>query len=304
MDEYQLEIAGITFSITSPYPIDPNSIREIYRPFFKKGALANSHPDIDIHFVFDDFPYARSDKEVFDSGQSWSMLQDQGEYHIHFDPRQDGTDPYWQARFNANCTEATIHCSEELVLQVEDQRRIKNPLQYPLDQLLIVYHIASRQGALIHAAGAVINGRGLIFPGRSGAGKSTISKQLAKGEGDFNLVSDDRVIIRQINDSFMMFGTPWPGEAGIAKNSSHLLHGIAFIHHGTKNEIKEIDPKKALQQLLPVVSIPWYDQAIMQLIVDFCEGLVTSIPTYGLHFKPDVEIAGFLEDFLKESSAI
>jgi hypothetical protein len=302
MDEYQLEIAGITLSIASPYPIDPKSIREIYRPFFKKDPLANSHPHLRVHFVFDDFPHTPKYKEVFDSGQSWSMHQEEGEYHIHFDPRKDGSDPYWQARFNADCTMVTVNCSDEMLIQNGEQQWIKNPLQYPLDQLLAVFHIASRKGALIHAAGAIINGRGLLFPGRSGAGKSTITRQFATAKRDFELLSDDRIIVRKIDDAYTMFGTPWPGEAGIAKNTSHPLHGIAFIHHGTKNEIKEIDPKIALKQLLPVVSIPWYDEAIMLMIVDFCEGLVTTIPTYELHFKPDVEIANFLEDFLNESA--
>jgi hypothetical protein len=300
MIKYHLEIANTYFSITSPLPISPKSSKPIYDQFFIERAKTQMKPNIEVRLVLEDFPGEKSQLEVFNSGQSWSMLQDDGEYHIHFDPRQDGSELYWQTRFNTECTKVTIHCSDEMVIQDQNRRWINNPIQYPLDQLLTVYHIAQREGALIHAAGAIIAGKGVIFPGRSGAGKSTITRQFSEGERDFDFLSDDRIIVRRIDDAYTMFGTPWPGEAGVAKNESNPLHGIAFIHHGGKNEITEIDPKDALQQLLPVVSIPWYDEAIMPMIVEFCEGLVTAVPTYELHFKPSVEIAVFLEEFFED----
>lgn len=302
MDRYKLEIAKIHFSIHSPVQISLASIKPKYKPFFEENARDDLVTDLDIHLVFDDFPYKRPSGEVFNSGESWSMHHDDSEYHIDFNPRKESAEPYWQARFNPECTEVHIHCSDEMIVREDDQAWVKNPVQYPLDQLLTVYHIGQRAGALIHAAGAIIAGRGIIFPGRSGAGKSTITKQFPADDTNFELLSDDRIIVRKMDENFEMFGTPWPGEAGIAKNASYPLHGIAFIHHGVKNEINRLEPAEALKQLLPVVSIPWYDEGIMKLIVAFCEGLATSIPAYDLHFKPSVEIAGFLENFFVDTT--
>ncbi|MHA2427777.1 MAG: hypothetical protein ACXADB_07115 [Candidatus Hermodarchaeia archaeon] len=300
MQKYHLEIAGTHFLISSPIPISQKTTKAVYSQFFTADLRNQFDPDIVIHLVIEKFPLGQSEHQVFDSDQSWSVDKNESEYHLHFKSNREDGEPYWHARFNIDCNEVNVHCSEELIVHMDGERLITNPVQYPLDQLLTVYHIAQREGALIHAAGAVIQGKGLIFPGSSGAGKSTITRQFSEREQDFELLSDDRIIVRKFENDYSIFGTPWPGEAGIAKNTSHPLHGIAFIHHGTKNEIMEIDPKIALQQLLPVVSIPWYDKAIMPMIVDFCEGLVTTIPTYELHFKPDIEIASFLEDFLNE----
>jgi hypothetical protein len=160
-----------------------------------------------------------------------------------------------------------------------------------------MYILARRQGALLHASGLYINGRGYIFPGKSGAGKSTITRQFAV-RGDTGLLSDDRIVVRKIDGAFKAYGTPWPGEARIAFNKSVPLAGIFFINHGSANQIKEISPQKALARLLPVTSIPWYDREVMDKILTFCEDLISSVPIYELDFKPSVEVVDVLEQFV------
>ena len=141
-----------------------------------------------------------------------------------------------------------------------------------------------------------INGRGYIFPGKSGAGKSTLSR-LFLGRDTAEMLSDDRIIIRKIDGKFKAFGTPWAGDAGIAENKSFPLYGIFFIHHAEANMIKEIKPKEAMEKLMPVTSIPWFDRDVMPQILNFCEELVSNIPAYQLYFKPDTEVADFLDKF-------
>jgi serine kinase of HPr protein (carbohydrate metabolism regulator) len=160
-----------------------------------------------------------------------------------------------------------------------------------------MYILARRHGALLHAAGIDINGKGYIFPGKSGAGKSTITRQFA-ALGDTGLLSDDRIVVRKIEGGFKAYGTPWPGEAGIALNKSVPLAGIFFINHGSANRIREITPKEALARLLPVTSIPWYDREVMDRILTFCEDLISSVPIYELDFKPSVEVVDVFERFV------
>jgi hypothetical protein len=150
---------------------------------------------------------------------------------------------------------------------------------------------------LVHAAGININGRCCVFPGRSGAGKSTLSRQFLNGTGA-ELLSDDRIILRKIDDIFKAFGTPWPGDAGIAENKNFPLYGIFFIHHAGENMIREIKPREAIERLMPVTSIPWYDEKTMSDILSICEDLVFNVPAYDLHFKPDKEVVDYLEKFV------
>jgi hypothetical protein len=111
------------------------------------------------------------------------------------------------------------------------------------------------------------------------------------------LLSDDRVVVRAEGGGFEVFGTPWPGEAGIAASTSAPLDGVFFIAHGSVNEIREIDQKEAMERLLPLASVPWYDPERMTDVLMFCEAALSRVPAYVLSFRPDRDIAGFLEDF-------
>ncbi len=124
---------------------------------------------------------------------------------------------------------------------------VKNPLLYPLDQLLLMHLLSRREGAIIHAAGLALQGRGYIFPGKSGAGKSTLSRLLL-GSEQVEMLSDDRVVARKIKGRFEVFGTPWAGDAGIAENKNFPLSGIFFIHHAGENTIKAVEPKTAIRK--------------------------------------------------------
>ena len=160
-----------------------------------------------------------------------------------------------------------------------------------------MYLLSQKQGAIVHAAGMSMHGKGYIFPGRSGAGKSTVSRLLLSCE-TATMLSDDRIIIRKSDNAFRAFGTPWPGDAGIAENRSSELNGIFFIHHDSENSIKKLPPSEALRRLMPVTSIPWYDEKPMSDILQFCEDLVYAIPAYELFFRPDSSVADFMEKFL------
>jgi hypothetical protein len=294
-----LEIAGVHFLINSPFPSIPT--KSEYLPFIRAEDSLQSSSKIEIQLMVDGLEFPKDSALLFESEQSWIMYRDADEYQIIFDPPQSKGDPFWRARFLFGATKVQVECGERLINRDGDSIVISNPVQYPLDQLLLVHHIATRDGALIHAAGIEIHGKGLIFPGRSGAGKSTLSRQLSDRSGGLRILSDDRIVIRKIGNDYTMFGTPWPGEAGIVKNENAPLSGILFIHHATYNTITKIEPKDALKQLLPVVSIPWFDDALMPHILNFCEEMVTSLPAYNLHFKPTTEVAVYIEDYFAEN---
>jgi len=289
-----LEIAGVNFAILYRDSIILQDSDPAYKSFLKTER-DTAAIDINIDLNLNNIPDTERLKKIFDSGQSWSMFRDNDNYCLALHPPVF-QEPLWLARINREFTKVTVYCSEKLISASDGRVMVSNPVSYPLDQLLLMYVLTQNQGAIFHAAGIDINNKGYIFAGRSGAGKSTLSRQFAAKKYPV-LLSDDRVVIRKIDKAFMTFGTPWPGEEGIAINKSVPLSGIFFISHGSDNKIKEIDKKEALERLLPVTSIPWYDQEIMTKILNFCEDVISNIPAYKLHFKPDFEVVDVLEKF-------
>jgi hypothetical protein len=293
-----MEIGGLHFAISGKISDTLQQPEPSYQSFFGK---ANNHPgcrpaDIRIRLELGDIPDTENLEKLFDSGQSWSMFRD-GEGHCLTLNPPAFKKPLWQARINRDFTEATVYCSEKLVSRRNGRTVLSSPVSYPLDQILLMYILARRRGALLHAAGIDIKGRGYIFPGKSGAGKSTITRQFA-ASGNTGLLSDDRIVVRKIDGTFKAYGTPWPGDAGIAFNKSVPLSAIFFINHGSANRIKEISPQEALSRLLPVTSIPWYDREVMDKILIFCEDLILHVPIYELDFKPSVEVVDVFERFV------
>ena len=212
--------------------------------------------------------------------------------------------PFWAARFNADVKDVTVFCSRQFIEKRNGNPTILNPVRYPLDQLLIMYILAQHQGAVIHAAGIEMSGKGFIFAGPSGAGKSTLARlfnaSLAQTNPGASVLSDERIVIRKMNGMFKAYGTPWHGEEGTTRNKCVPLSGIFFLNHGKKNTVSQLEPRQALERLLKVTSIPWYDRDVMPEVLHFCEELITGVPLFELHFTPGLEVVGFLENRIRD----
>jgi hypothetical protein len=290
-----MEIASIGFSLRSTcFPIQRNTSPP-YQQFIAGSNNASCDTIIEINLELDNLPDTEKMRRIFDSEQAWTMFFDGKNYFLKLKP-PTLHEPVWIARFGSGFNKATIYYSESFCSKESGKVSVLNPVSYPLDQLLLMYILSRREGIIIHAAGIHINGRGFIFPGKSGAGKSTLSRLFACRNG-VEVLSDDRIVVRKINNTFKAYGTPWPGEEGIAINKTASLVGMFFILHAGYNRIEEIKPQKALENILPVVSIPWYDKETMIKILDFCDDLISNIPAYELHFRPDNEIADVFEKF-------
>ncbi|HEX7502511.1 MAG TPA: hypothetical protein VF451_03745, partial [Acidobacteriota bacterium] len=145
------------------------------------------------------------------------------------------------------------------------------------------------------------NGKALIFPGCSGAGKSTFSQMLAEARIG-KLLSDERMIVREMDGTMQAFGTPWAGTAGIARDGRAPLAGIYFLTHGRDNRVEKLAAAEALDKLLPLVSIPWYDPETMVPIIAFAKRLVAKVPAFEMSFKPDRSAIDFFRTFTKKPS--
>ena len=69
----------------------------------------------------------------------------------------------------------------------------------------------------------------------------------------------------------------------------------AFSSFPTAKKAAQIKPRQALDNLVKVTSIPWYDREVMPEILHFCEDLITHVPLFELHFTPGLEAVRFLE---------
>ena len=281
-----IAIAGVGFRVRC----DAGPVLPIAGAAYEQFAtsLAPGSSDIQVLLDLTGKPGARPRGKLFDSG-NWVLYADEAGYRLELGE----TVASWDRAVKS----VTIYCGEEWRRERVGPAGVAHPLGYPLDQLLLMHHLASRQGVLLHAAGAEIRGQGLIFPGRSGSGKTTLSANLVHHQA-IRLLSDDRMVVRKLGGTFWSFGTPWPGDAGVAVNRGAPLAAICFISHAPRNGITRLSPRAAAERLLPAASIPWYDPAILPDVLDSCEELVAAVPAYELAFAPTPDVAAFLDSFV------
>jgi hypothetical protein len=307
----QMEIGGVNFSInvTGNTPLLFQEHDPTYRGFIKNENNGKNKSagaiDIKINLELGKLPNTGKLTKIFDSGQSWLMFREDDIYWAVLHPPAHEK-PIWAARFNRDVKEVTVYCSEQFIQKRNGKTIIPNPVRYPLDQLLIMYILAPHQGAVIHAAGIEINEKGFIFAGPSGAGKSTLARLFNAETGQNNtntvVLSDERIVTRKINGRFKAYGTPWHGEERTTRDKCVPLSGIFFLNHGKENTVSQLKPRQALDKLLKVTSIPWYDREVMPEILRFCEELLTHVPLFELHFTPRIEVVSFLETLTRDVS--
>ncbi len=235
---------------------------------------------------------------VFDTGDAWELWADDRRCVFRTRIRQAEERPLWSMTIDRGFNHGRIYCSKELFVASGKSILARNIVQYPLDQLLMIHVAAARSAALLlHAAGGSINGNGVLFAGRSGAGKSTVSRLLGNGNGA-RFLSDDRIMVRRFGGKLSMYGTPWPGDAGVAINESVPLKALCFLRHADDTSLRPLKPDEVLQRLLPVASIPWYDSKLAGNALDLCEYLIENYPAYELSFRPQAnDLSSVLDDF-------
>jgi hypothetical protein len=290
-------IAKVNFSVRcKEMPVLVETQHVSYTPFLTEKAVSGAGSFIiDIVLNTKEFPSTEALTEIFEDCGSWAMFMNGEEHYLVINPSLAGG-PESIVRFNPRFEKAVVYCGDMNIVEVAGRKMVRNPVAHPVDQLLVMYMLADREGALIHSSGIDFHGRGYMLSGRSGAGKSTISRRFVSAGHE--VLSDDRIVVRKIDGELRMFGTPWSGEAGIAGNKDLPLHGIFFLHQGVENLIKKITPAEAIERLIPVTSIPWYDKSVLSKVLTFCEEIVSACPAYDLVFRRDIDVTDVFENFI------
>ena len=282
-----LSVAGVCLHFRGAERIRLAAPMDCYATFLRASPADGPCIDtVEMEVIEGEVPRPDLLEPVFDTGDAWELLADDRRCVFRTRIRQNNDKPLWSMTIDRGFNHGRIYCSKELFVASGKSMLARHIVQYPLDQLLMIHVAAARSAAvLLHAAGGNIDGNGVLFAGQSGAGKSTVSRLLGNG-GSARFLSDDRIMLRRFGGKLSMYGTPWPGDAGIAINESVPLKAICFLRHADDTSLRPLKPEEILQRLLPVASIPWYVSELAGNTLDLCEFLIEHYPAYELSFRP------------------
>jgi hypothetical protein len=255
-------------------------------------TAADNH-DIDLRVGFRELSAKSPGKLVFDSEMVW-RLYDEGDTRVfRFTAPNCGEAPYKELRVRRDYAEGEIVLNEPW-----RGSELPDPLEYPLDELLVVHRLGRGLGCELHACGIVDHdGLGWLFVGHSGAGKSTLARLWA--DRDVSVLSDDRIILREIDGCIRMYGTPWHGEAGFAVATDAPLAGVLVIEHGQTNRIEDLDAISAVSELMARSFVPFHEAEALETAISVLSSAAECLPCCRFKFQPDDSAIDSLKKWMR-----
>ncbi len=253
-------------------------------------SVPSGKPDLSIKATYGDLSGRHDTEMLFDSGGAWRLYDGQNHYWFHCLAAQFGGIPYKVACLNRDFTSAEVRLHQAFF----DASQPVYPLQYPLDEVLILNLLSRGRGVEMHGCGTVdSSGDGLLFCGQSGAGKTTMAR-IWKKEGNASILSDDRIILRQGQEMVWMYGTPWHGEEELASPAKAPLKALFFLRHGSKNRLRSKTGAEAAAMLFSRSFPVFYRPEGLEFTLEFFHQLTGKVPCFELEFVPDRGVFDFL----------
>jgi hypothetical protein len=161
------------------------------------------------------------------------------------------------------------------------------------DALMLAYAFAGshHDTLLIHASCVAYEGYGYPFVAKSGTGKSTHSSLWLKHVEGAELMNDDNPVVRIIDGTPYIYGSPWSGKTPCYRRMRRPLGAIVQIDRAPENSIDRLRPVQALATLLPACSSMKWDSVIYNKLCDTLTVLIETTPIFTLHCRPDEEAA-------------
>ena len=285
-----VQIADLVYAVTSADP----ALK--FRP---EGAaqgfvIPGSKPDITIEARLEDLSNLKPPgRMVFDSGTLWQLYRDNGTYTFSFKSDALGPVPYRVARIDEDFKSGEILFHRPYF----EGKQYIHPLEYPLDELLFINHLGLEQGVELHACGVVDSlGKGHLFLGESGAGKTTTAR-LWQDEPGIIILSDDRIILRKIDNQIWMYGTPWHGEAAFASPKRAPLTRAYFLRKGAQNNLLRLRMVESMGNFFTCCFPPLYNRRALDSMMNFLSEVVSAVPCCELSFLPEKRVVQFVQQW-------
>ena len=157
--------------------------------------------------------------------------------------------------------------------------------------LMYAFAAADRYTLLVHASVIKNEGRGYLFLGKSGTGKSTHSGLWLKHIAGSELLNDDNPVVKVGEDGARVYGSPWSGKTPCYKNDSAPIGAFVQIKQKPENRIGRELPLQAFAVLLPSMSTMKWDERVYRGVCDSVGKLIEQVPLYTLGCRPDQEAA-------------
>lgn len=157
-----------------------------------------------------------------------------------------------------------------------------------------VHRITEAGGFLLHASWICYRGKGVLFSGPSGIGKSTQAALWERCRGA-ELINGDRAAIFPTPDGAELRGIPYCGSSGVNKNRTMPLAAVVCLSQAAENSITRLSGVMAFRQLWEGCSMNLWNQEDIIKGTQAVMDTVSAVPVFHLACTPDERAVQILE---------
>lgn len=166
---------------------------------------------------------------------------------------------------------------------------------YKLLNALLFTHLSTRHAIEMHSSLVDINGKGIMFLGPSGIGKTTQAELWMKYR-DAEIINGDMVFVKQEPECFLGCGSPWHGSSPYCLNKQVPLSALIVLKQSNGNSIRRLTGFEMVSSVMSSVFFPtWYKEGHEAVCKTF-DALLRSVPVYELSCRPDEEAVRLVEE--------
>ncbi|MBE6991229.1 MAG: hypothetical protein E7430_01440 [Ruminococcaceae bacterium] len=145
---------------------------------------------------------------------------------------------------------------------------------------------------MLHSSAVALDGKGYLFSGPCGMGKSTHTRLWQSVFGDeAKVFNDDKPALRRLDGKWFAYGTPWCGKDHININMKVPLAGICFLKQSDENKIRRLTPQEATPLVISQTMRKFKQVEYLNLMLSHVDKLVREIPIFELENRPEPEAA-------------
>lgn len=184
-------------------------------------------------------------------------------------------------------SDADFRQAQILLFGTDDAFAVNNALM-----LLFAFTSAGKGLLEMHASAVIHAGKGYLFLGKSGTGKSTHSRLWLRHIPGTELLNDDNPILRLMPDgSTRVYGSPWSGKTACYKAQNVPVGAVVRLRQAPFNRIERLPGIQAYASLMASASSFRPFRELAGHWHHTLERMAASVPCYVLDCLPDPEAA-------------
>lgn len=180
-------------------------------------------------------------------------------------------------------------------------KKYKNAYVYPYNEdtletfaiYLFNTNAVQQQMLQFHCSIIEDKGRGILFLGPSGIGKTTQAERWAEYRGS-TIINGDVGFVERTRNGYLAWGTPWHGSSSYCLNTSVPIKALVVLKQAPENQLRELNGFEKVSEVSSHIFYPtWFKNGI-ELCTETLNHLLNDLPVYRLDNRADEEAVKLL----------